>query len=57
LPFEKLILSQKDSEKIFNGMTVWASQQDGLYKLYKDETFYGLAEIKEGKAKAKTKLC
>ena len=31
--------------------------EDGLYKLYNGESFYGIAEINQGKAKAKTKLC
>jgi len=57
LPFERLLVSQKDTEKMLNGMTVYVEQADGLYKLYNGEVFYGLAEIKEGKAKAKTKLC
>lgn len=57
LPFERLIVGEKDCEKLLHGMCVQASQEDGLYKLYQGENFYGLAEIKQGKAKAKTKLC
>ena len=57
LPFERLIVGEKDCEKLLHGMIVQASQEDGLYKLYQGENFYGLAEIKQGKAKAKTKLC
>lgn len=57
LPFERLEIAEKDKARIFNGVLVSTSQQDGLYKLYNDETFYGLAEVKNGKAKAKTKLC
>ena len=57
LPFEKLLLTDKNAVKIFNGLAVDAEQVDGLYKLYKDGLFYGIAEIKNGKAKAKTKLC
>ena len=57
LPFESLILTDKNAVKIFNGLAVEAEQADGLYKLYKDNLFYGIAEIKDGKAKAKTKLC
>lgn len=57
LPFPKLILEGKDKDKIFNGMNVAATQADGLYKLYNGELFYGIAEIKNGYAKAKTKLC
>lgn len=57
LLFEKLLLTDKNAVKIFNGLAVDAEQVDGLYKLYKDGLFYGIAEIKNGKAKAKTKLC
>lgn len=57
LPFERLVISEKNAEKLFHGQTVPAEQADGLYKLYQGEEFYGLAEIKDGKAKAKTKLC
>ena len=57
LPFEKLLVSEKECEKLFNGMTVQVNQEDGLYKLYNGESFYGIAEINQGKAKAKTKLC
>ena len=57
LPFERILLSGKNTERIFNGLAVPAEQEDGLYKLYKNEEFYGIAEIKNGLAKAKTKLC
>ncbi len=57
LPFPTLVLTDKNPERIFNGMAVETAQADGLYKLYKEENFYGIAEVKEGKAKAKTKLC
>ena len=57
LPFDRLLLEGKNKEKIFNGLAVETAQKDGLYKLYKDEAFYGIAEVTGGKAKAKTKLC
>lgn len=57
LPFETLLLSGKKAERFFNGVEVGVDEEDGLYKIYKGETFYGLAEVKDGKAKAKTKLC
>ena len=57
LPFEKIELFGKNIERIFNGLAVETDAKDGLYKLYKDEAFYGIAEVKEGKVKAKTKLC
>lgn len=57
LPFIKLVLSEADENKLLHGLTVTVDVEDGLYKLYQGETFYGLAEVKDGKAKAKTKLC
>ena len=57
LPFPVLSITDKNPERIFNGMAVETAQADGLYKLYNQEKFYGIAEVKEGKAKAKTKLC
>lgn len=57
LPLEMLSVADKNFEKIFNGLSIISNQADGLYKLYKDEEFYGIAEVKDGKAKAKTKLC
>ena len=57
LPFDVLNLSNKNAERIFHGLSVETDAVDGLYKLYQNEEFYGIAEVKEGKAKAKTKLC
>ncbi len=57
LPFEKLCLEGKNKERIFHGLEVETDKKDGLYKLYQEENFYGIAEVKKGKAKAKTKLC
>ncbi len=57
LPYPTLTLYGKNAERIFNGVAVNAETEDGLYKLYNGEAFYGIAEVKDGKAKAKTKLC
>ena len=57
LPFPALSLTAKNSERIFSGMAVETDEKDGLYKLYKDERFYGIAQVQNGMAKAKTKLC
>ena len=57
LPFPVLELDEKSEEKIFNGLAVPCKQEDGEYKLYRGEVFYGIAQVTEGKAKAKTKLC
>lgn len=57
LPFEDLLLGERQSEKLFNGLKVGVDEEDGLYKIYKDGLFYGIAEVVDGMAKAKTKLC
>ena len=57
LPFEDLWLSEKASQKLFNGQRVAVETADGLYKIYKDGAFYGVAEVKDGLAKAAMKLC
>lgn len=58
LPYETLTLSKKGWQKIFNGVSVPAESGNGLYKFYnEDGSFYGLAEVKGGFAKLKTKLC
>ena len=53
LPFEPLLLGEKDSLRIFQGQMVKTDTSDGLYKLYQAEKFYGIAEVKDGYAKAK----
>lgn len=57
LPFEDLLLTDKQSQKLFNGQRVAVENADGLYKIYKDGGFYGVAEVKNGLAKAEIKLC
>lgn len=57
LPYEDLLLNEKQSEKLFHGQQVRVEQVDGLYKIYNADGFYGIAEVKDGLAKAKTKLC
>ena len=57
LPFETLVLLGKAEERFYNGLAVPTEKEEGLYKVYKDGAFYGLAEVKNGMAKAKTKLC
>ena len=57
LPYEVLSLTEKQEKKILQGQQVCVEMPDGTYKIYENERFYGLAEVKEGRAKAKTKLC
>ena len=57
LPFETLPLTDAEVGKILQGQRVKTSVADGVYKMYTADGFYGLLEVTEGLAKAKTKLC
>ena len=57
LPFEGLSLNEKQEKKLLQGQQVRVECPDGMYKIYQNESFYGLAEVQDGRAKAKTKLC
>ena len=57
LPYPDLVVEGKRAEKLLNGLSVEMDKEDGLYKLFIGEDFYGIAEVKCGKAKTKTKLC
>lgn len=57
LPYPTLTLDSPRAYKIFDGVAIETGANDGLYKFYKDDDFYGIAEVKNGKAKIKTKLC
>ena len=57
LPFDSIYPDEKTGFKLFNGLAVNCKKQDGVYKIYKDGTFYGLAEVKQSILKVRTKLC
>lgn len=57
LPYGDLFFNEKQSAKLFQGQQVRVEEADGLYKIYQNGSFYGIAEVKDGLAKAKTKLC
>ena len=57
LPYPIITLSQKQQARFFNGAPTSVDEQDGLYKLYHDEQFYGVVQVVNGNAKIKTKLC
>lgn len=54
LPYPALDLADA---RIFQGADVAADAADGIYKLYRDGTFYGLARVTDGLAHAEKKLC
>jgi tRNA pseudouridine55 synthase len=57
LPYPTLVLTAKNKDKIFDGVGIATDEKDGLYKFYKEDDFYGIAEVKDGKAKIAKKLC
>lgn len=57
LPFDSIYPDEKTGFKLFNGLAVSCDKQDGVYKIYKDGVFYGLAEVKQSILKVRTKLC
>ena len=57
LPFPVLELTSPKKDKIFDGVAIPTDFADGEYKFYRDGAFYGIAEVRNGKAKIKTKLC
>lgn len=44
-------------ERLFHGVSLPTELADGDYKLYRGETFYGIARAADGRMKAEKKLC
>ncbi len=57
LPFDTLALTEKEEKKLYNGLKIPTDCKDGLYKIYKESAFYGVAKVTGGLAKAEIKLC
>ena len=57
LAYPSITLAGKTAERVLHGLAVETDEKDGLYKLYIEDTFYGIAQVTDGKVKAKTKLC
>lgn len=57
LDCESIYPEGKDAFRLFNGLSVPCDREDGIYKIYKDGGFYGLAEVKQSTLKVRTKLC
>lgn len=47
----------ENARKMKNGLWLPFGGKDGLYKLYFDDVFYGIAEVKDGRVRAKAKIC
>ena len=58
LPFKCIIPTVSEDKKLFNGLSVYSAEPDGIYKIKRaDGSFYGLAEVKSNNLKVRTKLC
>lgn len=57
LPYPTLALTEKQERSFYNGAPTPVDEQDGLYKIYNKDGFYGIAQVLSGNVKIKTKLC
>ena len=61
LPTESVLslpkLCAQENNRVFTGVKTAADAADGEYKLYRGDTFYGLAAVKNGAFETVTKLC
>jgi tRNA pseudouridine55 synthase len=57
IPYETITLTPKAYVRVFQGVPTTVDYPDGLYKIYQEEKFYGIAQVADGKVKIKTKLC
>ena len=49
-------LTEKQTERLYNGLYDDYYYPDGLYRVYSPKTFYGVGEVKNGKIKVKAYL-
>ena len=45
--FEKKKLSLPDSKKLLNGLPLAADEEGGLYRVYAEDEFWGVGEVKD----------
>ena len=57
LPYERIELTPNAYKRVFQGVPTTVDYPAGLYKIYQEGLFYGIAEVTDGKVKIKTKLC
>lgn len=58
LDYESIYPTTFEGKRLFNGLTVTSERKDGIYKIFGlDNSFYGLAEVKDNILKVRTKLC
>lgn len=57
LPFDDFYAEGLTAKRLFNGLSVRCELSDGDYKIYNAKDFYGIARVKDGIIKVRTKLC
>lgn len=57
LPYESIIPTKEEEFKLFNGLAIKCEKPDGVYKIYRQGAFYGLAEVNQSLLRVRTKLC
>ncbi len=57
LPYADFYPDDYQAKRLFNGLSAETKLADGLYKIYSDGRFYGLAEVNNSNIKIRTKLC
>ncbi len=58
LPYDSIYVQGREAKKVFNGVPLQCEYGDGDYKLYNEErNFYGIASVRGGILKVRTKLC
>ena len=57
LSYETITLTPNAYTRVFQGVPTTVDYPTGLYKIYQDGAFYGIAEVADGRVKIKTKLC
>ena len=54
--YEKIILTEKDKEKLLNGQILNSINKNGNYRLFQNEEFIGVGKIEENKLKLTLRL-
>ncbi|MDE6585560.1 MAG: tRNA pseudouridine(55) synthase TruB [Clostridia bacterium] len=57
LPYDSIYPTDREAFKLFNGLSIPCGRDDGIYKIYNNGGFYGLAEVNNSTLKVRTKLC
>lgn len=57
LSYDSYFAEGAEAKKLFNGISVPTELSEGIYKIYNNGDFYGLAAVEGGYLKVRTKLC